>query len=574
MKSYYYFLYLFLFASYYAQAQVNFVNQATNLGLVVTAGDTYVGNGISFCDYNNDGWDDITMATEDIDKIAFFKNVNGVFEADNINIPFNNSQHKQVVWVDIDNDGDKDLFVTSNNNGNKLYLNIGNSNFEDITVAAGFPTENLESYGASWGDYNNDGYLDVFISNRSETDTQPNYFFENNGNNTFTDVTTQAGFDNDSHMTFCSVFFDYNNDGWQDLYLSSDKYFNQNFLYHNNGDGTFSDVSTSSGTGIFINAMTTTIGDFNNDGWFDIYITNTPTDGNVLFRNNGDGTFTDLAQFSGTKLNSYAWGAVFLDADNDMDLDIYVSCEFDGSNPPFRSSAFYKNRNNNTFENSINSGFVGDAAKSYSNAIGDFNNDGFPDIAVSNINYENMYLWENQTVNDNNYLKVKLTGIQSNKDGVGSRLEISINGNKQYRYTHCGEGYLAQNSNTEFFGLGTNTTIDYVKVTWLSGIVDYLENVNADQLLEITEGTYSLSLESEIKSDFLYYPNPVTNALTLKAQQNIQDVAVFNMLGQEVFKTVLGSLECEIDMTNFKSGIYFVQVGFENAKEIIRILKN
>ena len=569
-----YLLYFLLFITNLLSAQVNFVNRATTLGIVATAGDTYAGNGISFCDYNNDGWDDITMATREGYKIHFFKNVNGQFiEDEEINLPNNISQQKQVVWVDIDNDGDKDLFVTSNTGGNKLYANSGNTNFVDITLVSGLPTENMESYGASWGDYNNDGFLDVFISNRSETDVQPNYFYRNNGDNTFTDVTAEAGFDNDSHMTFCSAFFDYNNDGWQDIYLSSDKYFNQNFLYHNNGDGTFSDVSAASGTGIFIDAMTTTIGDFNNDGWFDIYVTNTPTDGNVLFRNNGDGTFSNLAIFSGTRLNSYAWGAVFLDADNDMDLDIYVSCEFDGSNPAYRSSAFYKNRNNNTFENSRSSGFEGDAAKSYSNAVGDFNNDGFPDIAVSNINFENMYLWENQTENTNNWLKVKLTGVQSNRDGIGSRLEISINGNKQYRYTHCGEGYLSQNSNTEVFGLGTNDVVDYVKVTWLSGIVDYVENVNANQLLEITEGSYSLGLNHTVKTGFSYYPNPIQNTLHLKSENPIRSVRIYSLLGQEVFRKSFNNVRVDINTSNFESGIYIANIDFGKGSETIRIIK-
>ncbi|TYB79669.1 FG-GAP-like repeat-containing protein [Bizionia myxarmorum] len=572
MKHYYIWL-LFLALPFCSISQVNFNNVATDLGLIVTAGNTYLGNGISFCDYNNDGWDDITMATQDNDKLRFYKNVNGTFVLDNLNIPFNNSEQKQVVWVDIDNDGDKDLFVTSNNDGNKLYLNLGNLNFEDITEAAGFPTENFESYGASWGDYDNDGFLDVFISNRSESNNQPNYFYRNNGDNTFTDVTEEAGFDNDSHMTFCSAFFDYDNDGWQDIYLSSDKYFNQNFLYRNNGDGTFTDVSVESNTAIVIDAMSTTIGDYNNDGWFDIYITNTPTDGNVLFRNNGDGTFTDIGMFSGVRLHSYAWGAVFLDADNDMDEDIYVSCEFDGSNPPYRSSAFFKNQGNNTFENSRNSGFIGDAAKSYSNAIGDFNNDGYPDIAVSNIHFENMYLWENQGDKTNNWLKVNLTGVQSNRDGIGSRIEISVNGNKQYRYTLCGEGYLAQNSNTQFFGVGTNTSIDYIKVTWLSGIIDYIENVTPNQVLQIREGQNSLNLESKNRSELSFYPNPVISTLTLMNKTPVSGVVIHNILGQEVFKKSLQNNQEEIQLSHLEPGIYFVKVQSNHISETIQIIK-
>ena len=140
-----------------------------------------------------------------------------------------------------------------------------------------------------------------------------------------------------SHLSFCSIIFDYNNDGFQDIYISNDKPDNLNILYKNNGDGTFDDVSEYSGAGIGINAMTTTIGDYNNDGWFDIYITNTP-DGNELLRNNGDGTFTNVAEATATTFNSVGWGAVFLDADSDGLLDLYVSSDFDGSVGSFLSA--------------------------------------------------------------------------------------------------------------------------------------------------------------------------------------------------------------------------------------------
>ncbi|MFD2552142.1 FG-GAP-like repeat-containing protein [Bizionia sediminis] len=572
MKNHYFIL-GFILVSNVMAAQVVFSNQALNAGIIATAGDTYLGNGISFCDYNNDGWDDITIATQNNAPVLFFKNRNGTFEADALNIPANTYQHKQVIWVDIDNDGDKDLFVTANNGPNKLYENLGDLNFQDISTAAGFSSENLESYGASWGDYNNDGYLDLFLSNRSESNSQRNYFFRNNGNNTFTDVTEEAGFDLNSHMTFCAAFFDFNNDGWQDLYLSSDKYFNQNFLYQNNGDGTFTDVSVPSNTGIIIDAMSTTIGDFNNDGWFDLYITNTPADGNVLFRNNGDGTFTDLAVFSGTRLYSYAWGAVFLDADNDMDEDLYVSCEFDGSNPPYQSSAFFQNRGNNTFANNTQTAVSGDAAKSYANAVGDFNNDGLPDIAVSNINYENIYLWENQTTTSNNWLKVTLEGVESNRDGIGSRIEISVNGLKQYRYTISGEGYLSQNSSAEIFGLGNSSSIDYIRVTWLSGTVDYIENVAANQSIHIQEGSNTLNAPQTPNWKVSFYPNPVKNKLVLNAPTPITAVHVYTLLGQKVLETAAQNSQIAMDVSALNTGVYMVKVFSKTAINTFQIIK-
>ena len=134
-------------------------------------------------------------------------------------------------------------------------------------------------------------------------------------------------------------------------------------------------------------------------------------------------------------------------------------------------------------------GFVDDTNESHSNAIGDVNNDGLLDIIVTNRGNQNVDLWMNNTETTNNWLKVKLNGVQSNKDGIGSIIEISVNGKIQYRYTLCGEGYLAQNSSTEVFGLGSNSTINYLKVKWLSGIEDYFFDIEANQLLTIIEGT-------------------------------------------------------------------------------------
>ena len=160
-------LFTFLVITYNFQAQISFVDQATNLGLGTTCGTTYLGNGITFYDFDLDGWDDITLNTENGQPIRFFKNVNGSFNEIFPTIPAINYQTKQINWVDFDNDGDKDLFVTSDFNGNKLFENVGNLLFQDITIASGISTTNMSSYGATWGDYNNDGFLDVFISNRT-----------------------------------------------------------------------------------------------------------------------------------------------------------------------------------------------------------------------------------------------------------------------------------------------------------------------------------------------------------------------------------------------------------------------
>jgi hypothetical protein len=542
------------------KAQIDFVDEATSLGMAETCGDTPIGNGISFFDYNNDGWDDITLPSEAGEPIRFFKNVNGNFVEDFINIPSNISQHKQVNWVDFDNDGDKDLYVTSNASGNKLYRNDGSLNFTDITAVSQLPTTTIFTYGAAWGDYNNDGFLDVFLSNRDVNEVIPNYLYKNNGNGTFTNVSVVAGILNVSDLTFCAAFLDFNNDGWQDIYVSNDRIENPNVLYKNNGNGTFSDVSVSSNTNLMIGAMSVTVEDYNSDGWLDIYVTNT-SEGNVFLKNNGDETFTNVAITNGTTFNSIAWGAVFLDADNDMDLDIYVSGLLDGSNSNYLSAAFYENDGIGQF--SIPStGFTNDYRESYSNAIGDVDNDGLPDIIVSNTDNENIFVWKNEIVTTNNWLKVKLEGVQSNRDGIGSFIEISINGNKQYRYTLCGEGYLGQNSGTETFGLGANATIDYVKVSWLSGNEDIYYNVSANQTLNILEGSGTLSVnEYNLENTISMYPNPTSNTLTIKSEDTIDGIIVYSLLGERVLQEAFTSIKTKtINVSQLNAGVYFIKL--------------
>jgi hypothetical protein len=568
-------LLLFLiFNSFLGLAQINFQDQANALGLGYGTGNTYLGSGVSFYDYNNDGWDDITVNTEDGISVRFFKNTNGTFSVDPIAVPDVLYQTKQVNWVDFDNDGDKDIFVTSDVNYNKLFENDGNFNFTDVTQTSGFPTINMFTYGASWGDINNDGFLDVFISNRDGTFTYTNKLYQNDGDGTFTDVTVSAGVD-ESRLSFCSAFFDYNNDGWQDIYVSNDKYTTANLLYENNGDGTFTDVSQASETDLILDAMTTTIGDFNNDGWFDIYITNT-NQGNAFLKNNGDGTFTDIASTSGTTFDSFAWGAVFLDADNDKDLDLYVSGAFDFEIPCCLPSAFYENIGEETFMMSASNGFSGDLRESYSNAIGDVDNDGLPDIVVTNNKHEDMFLWRNLSVTSNNYLKVKLEGVVSNKDGIGSKIEISVNGEKQYRYTLCGEGYLAQNSNSEFFGVGTATIIDYVKVTWLSGTEDILFDVPVNQTLNIVEGSETLNVNTiEENSQLTIYPIIFEDKIYLENIKNqIGEIIVFDTMGQQVYQEDIKYDNSKmLILSKLSSGVYFLQNSNQKKLKRIRIVK-
>lgn len=562
-------LLLFVFFTGLLQAQISFEDQAADLGVQLSCGTTYLGNGVSFYDFDNDGWDDMTLNTEFGQEIRFFKNTNGTFVEIFPTIPYFEYQTKQVNWVDFDNDGDNDLFVTSDYEGNRLFENTGDMTFVDISVSSGIITTNEFSYGASWGDYNNDGFLDVFVSNR--TALHNNILYRNNGNGTFTDVSIEAGISASGHGSFCSAFLDINNDGYQDIYISNDRPLNPNILYKNNGDGTFSDISVSSGTDVTIDAMTVTVGDFNNDSWFDIYITNGPI-GNVLFKNNGDETFTDIAVSSGTVFNSISWGASFFDAENDMDQDLYVCGEFDANQTNFLLAAFYTNNDDETF-NLSNECFPDDNRAAYSSAVGDLDNDGYPELIVTNSFDQDIFFWKNTTPQTNNWVKIKLEGTESNRDGIGSVIEVSVNGEKQYAYTHNGEGYLSQNSATKIIGTGTHTTIDYIKVKWLSGIVDIMYDVPVNQQINLVEGTFSeLSVSEFDLQNIALYPNPVNDNLVVAINDDAT-VEIYTILGKRMMTAqVSGQANNQLDVSALQSGMYLVKISTDNGQSITKKL--
>ena len=563
----FYQLTLYLLSINLSVAQIAFENEAETLGVEIICGNTLFGNGVSFFDYDNDGWDDLTVATADDDPVRFYKNINGNFVEQTLNIANNNWRNKQVNWVDIDNDGDNDLFVTSDTSINRLYENLGNMILQDITSTSGLLNEVLVTYGASWGDYNNDGFLDVFLSNRDTT--IPNILYKNNGNNTFSLVNSESGLITTGTLSFCSAFIDYNKDGFQDIYVANDKVEYPNIMYKNNGDGTFTEVGFETGTDITIDAMSVTIGDYNSDSWLDIYVTNDVV-GNVLLKNNGNGTFSDETLSSNTAMNSVAWGSVFLDAENDGDLDIYVSAEHDGTVSGYLSSALFTNNNDEYILE--NEAIPDDYAISYSNAIGDIDNDGYPEILVNNINHDNIFLWKNNSNNTNNWLKVKLEGTISNRNGVGSMIEISVNGEKQYRYTLIGEGYLSQNSASEIFGIGDATVIDYVKVNWLSGTEDIFYSVSPNQNLKIVEGS-SLSIEESNTSEIKLFPIPTTEILNIESSLPIEEVMVYSLLGEVNISAYMNKNEISLDVASLEPGIYFLRLSLNSSQEIIKFIK-
>ncbi len=466
-------------------------NVANSVGLGYSAGITNGGSGASFVDFNNDGYDDLTIGTQEGDSILFFKNSgNGTFTK----LPSlvnHKGLSRQITWVDFDNDNDLDLYVnTGINTGpaqNRLYEKTI-SGLIDITATCGLATVNDNSYGAVFGDIDKDGDLDLYVSNLfGGTDI----LYRNNlnaGTKTFTNINISSGIGNDSLPDFCAAFFDYDIDGDLDLYAINDKYAAANKFYDNNGVGHFTEIGAMNGSNIAIDAMNAGVGDYNNDGFFDVYVTNTL--GNQLLYNNS-GYFVDVALTSGVAVNQFCWGAGFLDIDNDKDLDLYVCSENPNANDRNR---LYKNKfdlvgDPPDFEEYQAGGLVGDTMASFVMANGDFNNDGKLDIIVVNDQNQNLIFWKNNINNNKNYINIKLEGTTSNKNGIGSLIKIYDGDSAQYRFTNCGINFMTQNSLIEHIGMGNNTTVDSIIVKWPNGNINKIYDLGVNQLYKIKEST-------------------------------------------------------------------------------------
>lgn len=538
-------------------------------------------SGITFCDFNKDGWDDITVPSVAGDPIRFFQNIQGDFEEVFLEINDPLVRTKQIVWIDFDNDGDKDLFATSEFSSNALYEN-NDFEFTDITTSAGLPTENVYTNGGSWADYDNDGDLDLFLANRDSLFETPNMLYRNNGDGTFTNVNIISGIGNESTLCFQGTFFDYNNDGWLDLFLINDRTITENILYQNNGNGTFVDVSEQSGSNLVMDAMSIGIEDYDNDGDIDVYITNTfdidrEIKGNVLMSNNGDGSFEDIATDTGTRFDDTSWGANWLDGDNNGQLDLYVSGSSDENSDSSRSSAFYY-YNNQAFNLIEDSGFENDLSFSYGNAIGDFNNDGYTDVLVLNQAPYQCALFENKSdeLLSNNWLKIALEGVQSNKDGYGAKIEIGTSQGIQYRFRASIESYLSQNSDTEMFGLNKSNNVDYVQVTWPSGQIDLYSDLEVNTTYKIVEGQEILSTNVlTVEENLTIFPNPVKNILSVKIHPSNIDgtLTIYDMLGKKIGLYILSGLNSQINLELLTKGFYVGEFtkGTKNLR--IKILK-
>ena len=458
-------------------AECQFEDMTEYWNIPISTENAQFGNGLSLYDFNNDGLDDITIAENQSGIACYVNDGDGFTLYQYFPAPYN---IRQVMWVDFDNDLDPDLFYTTSGHGIHLYKNNGNWQFTEITNMGNLPA-NLHAYGASWGDYDRDGYLDVFVCvyDYGNEPTYPNYLLHNNGDESFEEVGEILSVDSYANNSFQSCWYDFDNDGWLDLYVIND-HFAGNEFYRNSNGQYFENLSIINGSGVMMDAMSNSISDFDNDGDADIYVTNDTYGNNLLVNDNG--VFTNMAIEAGVATNDASWGALWFDIDLDGLQDLQVSTSdgdtLNGINYVFR------NLGDGTF---INTEYDNLLLSSFVCAKGDLNNDNRWDYMVCNSAPSSTTPWKNKSVL-NHSVKINLQGTISNRDAVGTSIEYFYGGNRRVLQTQCGENYISQDSQHEILATSTFSVIDSVLLHWPSGWVDVHYNLPVDSFYHFIEG--------------------------------------------------------------------------------------
>ena len=501
-----------------------------------------MGAGSAFLDYDADGNLDILLAngtawklTETADTPRLYRNTgNGWFvdvtETAKLNVPMSGMG---ITVADYDNDADADIYFT-NVGENRLFRNNGDGTFADITEFA-------EVGGSGWStsaaflDADNDGWLDLFVCNyvewTPETDVlctvnstvdnkryrtyctptvytgQSCRYYRNQGNGKFADLTSQAGLYNPIGKSLGVTLLDYNHDGWLDLAVANDT--EPNFLYRNNGDGTFTNEALVMGiafseTGEARGSMGIDAADVYNNGGIAIAIGNFSNEKTAFFyAKPGDAYFTDRAdrvQIGNISYRSLTFGILFFDFDLDGALDLFCVnghiepdvLRYQQHTPYAQFPSLFRNHGDGTFRDITKHAGLGRAGVGRGCAYGDYDNDGDLDLLVSNNGVKNEYsrawLLRNDTEPKSNYLRVKTVGVRSNRDGIGASVRVTSGDSVQHQMVRTGSSYCSQSEMVLTFGLGKNETVALLEIQWASGEIDRYVELKANQIVEAIEG--------------------------------------------------------------------------------------
>jgi hypothetical protein len=512
----------------------------------IMAGYTALGASASVADYDGDGFEDLFVTDSSIDGHNHLYHNSGHLTFTDVTAQAgigsgNDAENASAdsLWFDFNNDGLPDLLVVRFGH-NQLYQNLGRGKFKDVTKQAGLERY-LNAITAIAFDYDHDGFVDLFVGNYFQPvnlfhPETPRFFPEsfetanngggvtalhNNGNGTFTDVTEKIGLKT-AGWTLDLGHGDANNDGWDDLYVACD--FGTDRFFVNNGDGTFRDATEKSIGFDTKKGMNAEWADYDNDGLLDVYVTNITDEymkeGNFLWRNNGNLTFTDVSRETGTYDTGWGWGAKFFDYDNDGWLDLYVmngwvsagpenyvpdifkmvvtpNVDFADARswPPMGNKTLSGYQHKKLFHNEHGQAFTEQGAlhgvdslrDGRGIAIADFDNDGWLDVFAANANSA-PFLYHNVMPRGAHWAEFVLTGTKSNRSAVGAQVRATIGGHTYLRFVDGGNGFAGQSTMRVHFGLGASTVIDSLEVRWPSGARQVFEHLPADRIARLVEG--------------------------------------------------------------------------------------
>jgi hypothetical protein len=573
-------IFAFLISSFLSYSQITFTN--SNTSLVNSSLTSGVAIGVS--DMNADGLDDIVRLSNANSLEIEYQTASGTFTR------YNYGSIGSSAWglciADVDHNGFNDIFTGGSYNGLKLITanNNGTAYTSNTLGGASIFVQNL-----NFIDIDNNGMIDIFACHDDGISSP--YKNTNNGTLTYdlSLINSASTVPSDNSGNYGSIWTDYDNDGDQDLYISkcrlgvTDNMDGRrlNLLLQNDGNGNYTDVAETAGLRPLAQSWAANFEDIDNDGDLDCFILNHDII-STLYENNGDGTFTDITSSSGivTELTNLGTSIQVMmeDFDNDTYIDMLVTVTTGSSN-----HYLFKNNGDKTFTALANP-FPTGGLVIQSGATGDLNNDGLIDVVAGfaggfnspSSNPDILFL-NNGDGNNYNWSEVRLQGGPSNRNGIGARIELHYGtGLMQIREVRSGESYGTMNSLLTHFGLGAETTITKIVVKWPSGNVDQLLNPAINQSLLIIEGT-TLGTSEFNTVEFVTYPNPTTDIVTIKniTEVNTKSTKLYDITGKEIevlFTKVNGTIKT--DLSNLNSGIYFIHIRTDKGiRHIHKIIK-
>ena len=525
-----------------AAAPVQFVDRAKALGIdMVNASGTtqeYIVEGMmggaAFFDYDADG--DVDLYITNGSSFAgyaagqhppnqLYRNDGGLFvDVTESAAVGDTSWSMGSAAADYDNDGQVDLYVT-NFGRNTLYRNRGYGRFADATAVAGVGHGGWGT-GVTFGDYDRDGDVDLYVANYVDFSLDyespipclwknvkvycgpvgllpgADVFYENQGDGTFVERGEELGLAGEAHYGMTAIFGDYDTDGWQDIFVANDS--SPNKLFSNMAGEGFEEVALMAGVayngeGVIQGCMGAAMADYDNDGLADIFVTNFADENNTLYKNDGGGFFSDVSyqeKIASADSRYVAWGTVFIDYDNDGDRDLFVANGHTYPQADLPGLASSYNQSNQLYENLGAGDFTevsdrlgpGLALSGVSRGVSmaDYDSDGDVDLFVLELNGSPRLL-RNDGGNAANYLSIDAIGTRSNRDGIGTRIQLEVGGLKQYAEVRSGGSYLSMNDRRVHFGLGTAQRVERIELHWPSGTVQILRDIVANQVLQVRE---------------------------------------------------------------------------------------